>query len=151
MNEITGPKRSRTRTPNNKTTPGFRVSDELWAVLEPLLPVHVNTHRFGGGRPRVPARRCADAIFYVLRTGGQWAALQETDRCAQSTAHDRFQAWVQEGVFLRLWQAGIERFDELIGIDWAWLSLDGALTKAPLGGGKDGAASDRPRQAGRQA
>jgi len=99
----------------------------------------------------VPARRCADAIFYVLRTGGQWAALQETDRCAKSTAHARFQAWVQEGVFLRLWQAGIERFDELIGIDWAWLSLDGALTKAPLGGGKDGAASDRPRQAGRQA
>ena len=79
------------------------------------------------------------------------AALQETDRCAQSTAHDRFQAWVQEGGFRRLWQAGIERFDELIGSDWAWLSLDGALTKAPRGGGKDGADSDRPRQAGRQA
>jgi transposase len=73
------PKRTRKRSPNNKTTTGFRVSDELWAVLEPILPVHVNTHRFGGGRPRVPDRQCADGIFYVLRTGCQWKALDETD------------------------------------------------------------------------
>src|SRR5215468_7877548 len=65
----TSAKRSRPRTPNNRTTTGYRISDELWAVLQPLLAVHVNTHRFGGGRPRVADRRCADAIFYVLRTG----------------------------------------------------------------------------------
>ncbi len=150
MSEQKSTKRNRARTPNNQTTTGFRVSDELWAVLEPLLPVHVNTHRFGGGRPRVPDRRCADAIFYVLRTGGQWAALNETDLCAKSTAHDRFQAWVDAGVFLQLWQAGVERFDDLRGIDWAWLSMDGALTKAPLGGEKDGTKSYRPRQRRRQ-
>src|SRR5512143_3789032 len=38
-------KRERQRTPNNPTTTGFRISDELWAALQPLLPVHVNTHR----------------------------------------------------------------------------------------------------------
>jgi transposase len=37
-------------------------------------------------------------------------------------------------VFLKLWQTGVEQFDELQGIDWAWLSMDGAITKAPLGG-----------------
>ena len=37
-------------------------------------------------------------------------------------------------VFLRLWEKGVERYDELIGIEWEWLSLDGAMTKAPLGG-----------------
>jgi putative transposase len=98
------------------------------------LPVHVTTHRFGGGRPRVPDRRCADAIFYVLRTGCQWAALNQTELCAKSTAHDRFQEWADAGVFLALWQAGVEQFDELKGIDWDWLSMDGAMTKAPLGG-----------------
>jgi transposase len=72
-------KRTRTRTPNNQTTTGFRISDALWAVLAPLLPARVNTHRFGGGRPRVPDRRCADAIFYVLRTGCQWEALNQTE------------------------------------------------------------------------
>ncbi len=129
-------KRERKRSPNNRTTTGFRISDKLWAVLEPLLPVHVNTHRFGGGRPRVPDRDCADAIFYVLRTGCQWQALDQTELCAHSTAHDRFQEWVQAGVFLKLWQAGVEQFDELCGINWDWLSMDGAMTKAPLGGEK---------------
>ncbi len=151
MSEATTTKRARPRTPNNRTTTGFYVSDALWAVLEPLIPVRLNTHRFGGGRPRVPDRRCADAIFYVLRTGCQWEALNQTDLCAKSTAHDRFQEWVAAGVFLKLWYAGVEQFDELQGIDWAWLSMDGAITKAPLGGEKDGAESDRPRQTRRQA
>jgi putative transposase len=120
-------KRRRERTPKNRTTTGYRISDELWAVLQPLLPVHVNTHRFGGGRPRVPDRTCADAIFYVLRTGCQWHALDQTELCAHSTAHDRFQEWVPVGVFLKLWQAGVEQVEELCGIDWDWLSMDGAM------------------------
>jgi len=146
MNEPTTLQRTRARTRNNPTTTGFRISDELWAVLEPLLPPHVNHHRFGGGRPRVPDRRCADAIFFVLRTGGQWAALNQTDLCAKSTAHDRFQQWVQAGVFLRLWQAGVELLAELSALDWNWLSMDGAMTKAPLGGEKNRRQSHRPRQ-----
>ena len=146
MSTTTTPKRTRTRTPNNPTTTSFRVSDALWAVLEPLIPVRLNTHRFGGGRPRVPDRRCADAIFYVVRTGCQWEALKHTDLCAKSTAHDRFQEWVKAGVFLKLWYAGVEQFDDLQGIDWNWVSMDGALTQAPLGGEKDGTESDRPRQ-----
>jgi putative transposase len=143
--------RTRPRVANNLTTAGYRISDALWAVLQPLLPAHVNRHRFGGGRPRKPDRVCADGIFYVLRTGCQWKALDATGICPGSTAHDRFQEWVKAGVFLRLWQAGIERFDELHGVDWAWLSMDGAMTKAPLGGEKDGAQPHRPRQRRRQA
>src|SRR5213079_3638951 len=107
MSELTTVRRTRVRTPNNRTTTGFRISDELWAVLEPLLPVHTNTHRFGGGRPRVPDRRCADAIFYILRTGCQWEALNQTELCAKSTAHDRFQEWGEAGVFLKRWKAGL--------------------------------------------
>ena len=144
-------KRTRARTANNKTTTGFRVSDALWAVLQPLLPIHVNKHRFGGGRPRKPDRVCADAIFYVLRTGCQWKALDQTELCPGSTAHDRFQEWVQAGVFLKLWQAGVEQFAELKGLDWQWLSMDGAMTKAPLGGGKNRPQSYRPRHRWRQA
>jgi transposase len=89
-----------------------------------------------GGRPRLPDRDCADAIFYVLGTGCQWQALDQTELCAHSTAHDRFQAWVQADVFLTLWQAGLEQFEETCRIDWEWLAMDGAMTKAPLGGKK---------------
>ena len=135
----------------NKGTASYRVSEELWAVLQPLLPQQVNTHRFGGGRPRVSDRQCADAIFYVFRTGCQWGALDTAGLCPHSTAHDRFQHWVEAGVFLQLWQTGVEQFDELKGLDWRWLSLDGAMTKAPLGGEKNRSQSHRPRQKRRQA
>src|SRR6266849_9226099 len=138
--------RTRPRAAVNKVTASYRVSDALWAVLEAVVPKHKNTHRFGGGRPRVPDRQCADAIFYVLRTGCQWGALDATDLCAHATAHDRFQAWVAAGVFRKLWQAGVEQFDELKGLDWRWLSMDGALTKAPLGGEKNRPQSHRSRQ-----
>jgi transposase len=143
-------RKKRQRVPVNKVTTGFRVSDELWALLASVLPEHVNPHRFGGGKPRVPDRQCADAIFYVLRTGCQWGALDATELCRHSTAHDRFQQWAQAGVFLRLWQVGVEQFDELKGLDWRWLSIDGAMTKAPLGGEKNGSESHRPRQRRRQ-
>jgi len=138
MSEEETKKRKRQRTPNNPPTTGFQISDKLWGVLQPLLPVHINTHPFGGGRPRAADRDCADAIFYVLRTGCQWQTLDRTELCAHATAHDRFQEWVQAGVFLKLWQKGVEQFDEVCGIDWDWLSMDGAMTKAPLGGGKTG-------------
>ena len=114
----------------------YRVSDELWAKIEPLLPEHPNTHRFGGGRPRVPDRKCMDAIFFVLRTGCQWGALDATGICSHSTAHDRFQEWRAAGVFERLWQLSLQEYDELKGVDWSWQSMDGAMTKAPLGGEK---------------
>jgi putative transposase len=138
MSEEETQKRKRQRTPNNRTTTGYRVSDELWELLQPLLPVYVNTHCFGGGRPRVSDRYCADAIFYMLRTGCQWQALDQTELCAHSTAHDRFQVWVQAEVFLKLWQTGVEQFDELSGIDWDWLAMDGAMVKAPLSVEKTG-------------
>ena len=151
MSEEQTTQRTRARTPNNKTTTGFRISEAWWAGLQPCLPVHVNTPRLGGGRPRTPERVCADAMFYVLRTGCQWKALDQTELCPGSTAHDRFQEWVRADVFLKLWQAGVEQFDELNGLDWQWLSMDGAMTKAPLGGEKKRPQSDRPRQRRRQA
>ena len=114
----------------------YRISDELWEKIEPLLPKHKNSHRFGGGRPRVPDRQAMDGIFFVLRTGCQWNALNETGICSSSTAHLRFQQWTVAGVFQRLWAMGLKDYDELQGIDWSWQSMDGAMTKAPLGGGK---------------
>ena len=98
----------------------------------------------GGGRPQVPDRTCANGIFYVLRTGCQWKSLDATGICSGSTAHLRFQEWAAAGVFLELWRTGLERYDDLKGLDWSWLSMDGALTKSPLGGGKNRSQPHRP-------
>jgi transposase len=115
----------------------WRCSDEFWAFVEPLLPVHVNQDPRRRGRPRRGDRDAMDAILFVLRTGCQWNALNATGICSSSTAHRRFQEWRQAGVFLKLWQDGLAVYDELKGLDWSWQSLDGAMTKAPLGGEKN--------------
>lgn len=111
---------------------GYRMPDELWARLEPLIPARVNPHPRGGGRPRRADRECADAIFFVLRTGCQWEALNATGLCPHSTAHDRFQEWVERGVWQQLWAVLVGEYDELRGLDWSYLSVDGSMTKAPL-------------------
>ena len=129
----------------------WRIPDDLWGAIEILLPEHKNTHRFGGGRPRKSDRICMEAILFVLRTGCQWKALDATRFCPGSTAHDRFQEWVQAGVFLAMWEAGLMAYDDWKGIDWSWVSMDGCMTKAPLGGEKDGQKPHRPGQEGRQA
>jgi putative transposase len=121
----------------SKTPHRFRLSDTLWERIEPLLPQRVNRHRFGGGRPPVANRDAMSAIFFVLRTGCQWNALNETGICTSSSAHRRFQEWTQAGVFKKLWARGLEEYDELKGIEWRWQSMDGAMTKAPLGGEKN--------------
>ena len=115
----------------------WRVSDEMWEEVDPLLPKHRNTHPLGGGRPRVEDRRAFDAILFVLRTGCQWNALNATGICSSSTAHLRFQEWRAAGVFLKMWKLGLTEYDEMKGIQWNWQSMDGAMTKAPLGGEKN--------------
>ena len=39
---------------------------------------------------------------------------------------------------MALWEQGLVEYDALQGIEWDWLSMDGAMTKAPLGGKKTG-------------
>jgi transposase len=123
----------------------WRIPDELWAHIQPLLPPR-KPHPLGCHRPRVDDRRAMDAIFFVLRTGCQWNALQDTGLCSSSSAHRRFQEWAAAGVFLALWGQGLAAYDVLQGIDWGWLAMDGAMTKAPLGGEKGRQESDRPRE-----
>ena len=68
-----------------------------------------------------------------------------------SIAHARFQGWVKAGMFKKLWAKGLLDYDELRGIQWEWQSMDGAMTKAPLGGEKNRAESDGQGQKRRQA
>jgi putative transposase len=116
---------------------GWRMPDWLWGKVEPLLPARPK-HPLGCHNPRVPDRDAMDAILLVLRTGMQWNALNVTGICHSSSAHRRFQEWEHAGVFHEIWRQGLLDYDSEVGIDWSWLAADGAMTKAPLGGGKTG-------------
>lgn len=129
----------------------WTISDELWDKIEPLLPVPVNPHPRGGGRKRVCYRKVMNGILFALRTGCQWKALDATGICSGSTAHARFQEWERAGVFLKIWKQGLLEYDALHGLDWKWQAMDGAMTKAPLGGGENRPKPHGSRQKGRQA
>lgn len=128
---------------NHVVDDGWRVPDAFWERIEPLLPGERPHPK--GGRPWISARQCMDGIFYVLRTGCQWKALPR-GLGAASTVHLRFQQWRAAGVFARLWQEGLLEYDTRQGLDWEWQAMDGAMTKAPLGGKGNGAEPDGSRE-----
>lgn len=113
----------------------FRMPAEMWELLEPLLPDYPVSPE--GGRPRANLRDVLDGIFYSLRTGCQWKAIPP-EICPGSTCHDYFQEWVEANIFGELWEIVLEEYDELIGLDLQWQSIDGAMNKAPLGGDDTG-------------
>jgi transposase len=85
-------------------------------------------------------------MFYMLRSGIQWEALPRERFGPPSTVYYYFRRWVEAGVFKYLWVKAIEAYDDLQGLEWTWQSIDGVMTKAPLGG-RHGAQSHGPWQA----
>ena len=99
---------------------GWRMPDWLWERLAPLLPAGP-THPLGCHRPRVPDRDAMDAILLVLRTGMQWNALNATGICSSSGAPALSGVGAGRGV-RGIWRQGLLDYDEVVGIDWAWLA-----------------------------
>ena len=90
------------------------LTDEQWALIEPLLPRDP-----GGGRPRKTGMRdVLDAISYILRTGCQWRYLPG-DLPPKSTTWRYFDGWRRDGTLDKI-------HDRLRASGAAWVS-------APLG------------------
>ena len=119
----------------------WEISDEFWALVEPLIPDSPRvsfkpyTRKPGGGRKRKYLDRlCFAAIVYVLRTGIIWNALprENFEGLGPAAVHRKFQQWALAGVFLNIWRRGLIEYDELEGIAWLWEAADGSNIKAPL-------------------
>lgn len=82
---------------NTRKSYATDLSDEQWAILEPLLPVAKS-----GGRPReVNMREVVNTILYLNRTGCQWDMLPH-DLLPKSTVYDYFACWRGDGTWQRL-------------------------------------------------
>ena len=130
------PKRTRPTAPTNPTTGSYQVSDALWEVLAPLLPQRVNTHPLGGGRSRVPDRT-APTVFSMCSALAAMEGVRFNGNLLRLHGPSAVSTMGRRRGVLAAMADGLERYDELKGLDWSWLSMDGAITKAPLGGGEN--------------
>ncbi len=73
------------------------VTDELWKIIEPLLPKE--PPKLKGGRPRVPNRAVLTGIVFVLKSGIPWRMLPKEMGCGNgSTCWRRLREWQRAGV-----------------------------------------------------
>jgi transposase len=121
----------------------WRVDDDLWALLAPILKS--DKARKKPGRPRRDDRAIFDGLIWLARTGAQWSQLPR-EFGPKSTVHERFTEWVETGALERAWAALLRAYDGDIGLDWTWLAADGCIVRAPFGK-KGGLARRRPRGA----
>ncbi|MFD2397599.1 IS5 family transposase [Prauserella oleivorans] len=108
------------------------VPDELWALVEPLVPAH-QVRPQGGGRSRVDDRAVFTAIVFVLTSGCAWRHLPPSFGVKVPTAHRRFTEWTKAGLWRRLHRAVLDELGSQGMIDWSRAVLDGASVRAKRG------------------
>jgi len=120
--------------PKRSSSPSRRlVSDELWAVVEPLIPAPP-PRRGPGGRPRVPDRSVLEGILFVLTTGCRWRDLPAELGCGSGvTCWRRLREWERARVWSRLHQAILDRLGQQGLIDWSRHCVDGVSVRAKRG------------------
>jgi transposase len=94
--------------------PIWRLSDEQWTMVEPVLAEHDPPAE--KGPDRVDQRAVMDAVIFRMRTGCQWNRLPQ-EYPDDSTVHRHFQRWVERGVFKHLWGVVQEVCEDLC--EWA--------------------------------
>jgi transposase len=111
------------------------VSDELWEIIEPLLPPEPPKPE--GGRPRVDDRAALTGIVFVLKSGIPWEMLPQEMGCGSGvTCWRRLREWQEAGVWQRLLGVLLDRLGEADRIDWSRASLDSASIPAKKGAEK---------------
>jgi transposase len=111
------------------------VSDELWSLIEPLLPKP--GQKLVAGRPRVPDRQALCGILFVLHTGIQWEYLpQELGFGSGMTCWRRLAAWNEAGVWDRLHAVLLTKLRVAKQLDWSRAVIDSSHVRAARRGPK---------------
>jgi transposase len=108
------------------------VTDELWEVVEPLLPEQPPKPK--GGRPRLDDRAALTGIVFVLKSAIPWEMLPQEMECGSGmSCWRRLREWQQAGVWEELHHKLLDRLGKAEQIDWERSSLDSASVPAPGG------------------
>ena len=114
------------------------LDDELWELIEPLLPP-AKPRRFRyPGRKALDNRKTLPGILFVLRTGIGWEYLPQEMGCGSGmTCWRRLRDWQKAGIWDKIHRALLNKLREAEKIDWSRAVVDSASIRALLGGGKN--------------
>ncbi len=109
--------------------------DELWAVIEPILPTYVPSPK--GGRPPIGNKEALTGILFVLITGTPWEYLPQEMGCGSGmTCWRRLRDWQQAGLWHKIHLQMLDLLGYADLIDWSRVCVDGSAVPAPKGGPK---------------
>ncbi len=107
--------------------------DDLWELVEPLLPIPAR-RRQGGGRRQADDRAVLAAVVYMVQAGCSWRVLPAAMfGLTRSTTHRRFTLWCEYGVWTRLHQQLLHRLGERAQILWTRSVVDSISVRALKG------------------
>lgn len=107
----------------------FELTDEQYALLEPLLPLKKPT-----GRPRADDRMVLNGLLWKMATGASWRDIPERYGPWQ-TVYERFSLWGADGTWERIIAALQVKLDARGALDWSQFNIDGTSIRASRAAG----------------
>ena len=111
------------------------VSDDIWALVEPLLPPARPRRRVHPGRLPLGDREILTGIVFVLKSGINWDDLPtELGWGCGRTCRERLKRWQRIGVWQQLHSIILSRLNAADKIDWSRAAVDSRSVRSPGGG-----------------
>ena len=113
------------------------LDDELWELIEPLLPP-AKPRRFRyPGRKSIDNRKALTGVLFVLKTGIGWEYLPQEMGCGSGmTCWRRLRDWQKAGIWDKIHRVLLNKLREANKIDFSRAVVDSASVRALFGGQK---------------
>jgi transposase len=111
------------------------LDDDLWNLIEPILPKPKRRRRRYPGRKPISNRRTLSGILFVLKTGIGWEYLPLEMGCGSGmTCWRRLRDWQRRGIWTKLHRLLLDKLREADKIDWSRAVVDSMSVRAVFGG-----------------
>ena len=108
--------------------------EELWAVIEPLLPP-ILPRGPQGGRPPISNRQALTGILFVLKTGLPWEDLPSEMGCGSGmSCWRRLRDWQAAGLWAKIHGVLLQKLEHAGTLDWSRCVVDSSSVRAVFGG-----------------
>jgi transposase len=128
------PKSGKRRSPSASRPPFYRVDDQLWQRLEPLLADPPRRIRNPGRKRRYSPRLCLEGVLYLLYTGVRYVDLpRELGFPSGETCRRRLHEWIARGVWPQALALLVSELNQARRLDWSRVVVDASVVDAKKG------------------